>query len=144
MGAPPTGPMAPRPTGYTPGPARLPYPPPMVPRPPMNMQPQPVKSTGVAALLSFLIPGAGQMYAGRVGRGLLWLFGTMVGSVFIFPGLAMYIAQIFDAAHVANVENIKTAQWQRMQQHRALPPVPYQQPYPPGPPGQYRPPPYGQ
>jgi TM2 domain-containing membrane protein YozV len=31
------------------------------------------KSPGVAGLLSFLIPGVGQMYVGQVGRGVAWL-----------------------------------------------------------------------
>ncbi len=54
---------------------------------------------GVAALLSFLIPGAGQMYKGSVGLGLLWLFSVLLGYVFlIIPGLLLHLACILTAA----------------------------------------------
>ena len=33
-----------------------------------------IKSSGLAIVLSFFYPGLGQMYAGRIGRGLLLLF----------------------------------------------------------------------
>jgi DNA-directed RNA polymerase subunit RPC12/RpoP len=32
------------------------------------------KNSGLAAVLSLIIPGLGQMYAGQIGRGLLFLF----------------------------------------------------------------------
>ena len=63
-------------------------------------QPQARKwSPGVAALLSFLIPGAGQMYKGHVGAGLAWLFFVFVGySLFIVPGLVLHLICILTAA----------------------------------------------
>jgi TM2 domain-containing membrane protein YozV len=42
---------------------------------------------GVAALLSFLIPGVGQIYNGEVFRGLFWLIVT--------PGLWIFTAGLF-------------------------------------------------
>lgn len=49
-------------------------------------------SPGVAALLSFLIPGAGQMYKGQVGTGLIWFFAVGFGYVlFIFPGMILHL-----------------------------------------------------
>ena len=35
----------------------------------------PVKLDPLAALMSYLIPGLGQVYQGRVGKGLLFFFG---------------------------------------------------------------------
>jgi hypothetical protein len=59
-------------------------------------------SQGVAAVLSLIIPGAGQMYAGEVGSGLAWLLLVAVGYVlFIFPGLILHIGCIVNAATTA-------------------------------------------
>lgn len=53
---------------------------------------------GVAAVLSFLFPGLGQMYKGQVGLGLLYFFVTIVGYMFfIVPGLLIHVWAIFDA-----------------------------------------------
>jgi TM2 domain-containing membrane protein YozV len=42
---------------------------------------------GVAAVLSLVIPRAGQMYKGQIGPGIWWLIGTVFGyCVFIIPG----------------------------------------------------------
>jgi len=71
-------------------------------------QPQPVQvqlppqrqwSPGVAALLSFIIPGAGQIYKGQIGKGLLYLFVVVIGYLlFVVPGLILHILVIVDAA----------------------------------------------
>ena len=56
-------------------------------------------SPGVAALLSFLIPGAGQMYKGNVGAGLVWLIAVVVGYILIIiPGIILHLVCIFAAA----------------------------------------------
>lgn len=53
----------------------------------------------VGALLSFLIPGLGQMVQGRVGVGVLWLVATMVGyMMLILPGFILHVVCIVDAA----------------------------------------------
>jgi hypothetical protein len=52
---------------------------------------------GVAALLSFIIPGVGQIYNGDILRGLFWLIitpGLWVGS----GGLLGWVCHIFAAA----------------------------------------------
>ena len=55
-------------------------------------------SPGIAALLSFIIPGAGQMYKGNVAAGLLWLFFVVVGyAFFIIPGLILHLICIITA-----------------------------------------------
>lgn len=47
---------------------------------------------GTAAVLSFLIPGAGQIYKGEIGLGLGFLFFTIVGYLlFILPGVFLHI-----------------------------------------------------
>jgi TM2 domain-containing membrane protein YozV len=52
-------------------------------------------SPGIAAVLSLFIPGAGQMYRGKVGVGFLWLVCTVIGYVaFVIPGIVLHIACI--------------------------------------------------
>ena len=56
-------------------------------------------SPGVAAVLSLVIPGAGQMYKGKVGIGLIWLVCVVIGYVlFIVPGLILHLICIVTAA----------------------------------------------
>tara|TARA_Y100000401_G_C8321305_1_gene225427 strand:+ start:394 stop:630 length:237 start_codon:yes stop_codon:yes gene_type:complete len=60
------------------------------------------KSNLIAAILSFLIPGMGQMYLGSVLLGIVWLLFTIVswGFFFWFPviPLGMHLVAIIDAA----------------------------------------------
>jgi len=54
---------------------------------------------GVAALLSFIIPGAGQMYKGQVFNGLAWFVFVVLGYIlFVLPGLALHLLCILGAA----------------------------------------------
>jgi TM2 domain-containing membrane protein YozV len=54
---------------------------------------------GVAAVLSFLIPGMGQIYKGWVGQGIAWLIFTTMGYfMFIFPGVILHLICIVSAA----------------------------------------------
>lgn len=56
-------------------------------------------SPGVAAVLSLVIPGAGQMYQGKIGVGFLWLLCVSIGYLlFIFPGLVLHILCVVMAA----------------------------------------------
>lgn len=53
---------------------------------------------GAAAVLSLFIPGAGQIYRGKLGPGLLWLIGTAIGyTLLVLPGLVLHIICIIDA-----------------------------------------------
>lgn len=53
---------------------------------------------GVAAVMSFFIPGLGQIYGGRVGMGLIFLLLVITGYiVLILPGLVLHIVCIVDA-----------------------------------------------
>jgi len=59
-------------------------------------------SSGVAAVLSLIIPGAGQMYKGYVGAGFVWLVAVVLGYLlFILPGLVLHLACVLHAASVA-------------------------------------------
>lgn len=74
------------------------------------------KNSGLAAVLSLLIPGLGQMYAGRIGRGLIFLFLVVPMTVIIglflwflflplFLPLAFWIWNIYDAYNICNQYN---------------------------------------
>lgn len=56
-------------------------------------------SPGVAAVLSLVIPGAGQMYKGQVFNGLAWLVIVPIGYVFfIIPGVILHVLCILGAS----------------------------------------------
>jgi TM2 domain-containing membrane protein YozV len=60
-------------------------------------------SPGVAAVLSLVIPGAGQMYKGSVFSGLLWLLFVVIGyALMVIPGLILHIICIVSAASGSN------------------------------------------
>ena len=75
---------------------------PMKEQPAVAPAPQPAQSTwnpGIAAVLSLVIPGAGQMYKGNVIEGMFWLLFVAGGYVlYIFPGLILHIFCILGAA----------------------------------------------
>jgi TM2 domain-containing membrane protein YozV len=59
----------------------------------------PAWSKGVAAVLSFFIPGAGQIYKGQVLNGLVWLVVVATGYFFfIVPGLFLHVCCIIGAS----------------------------------------------
>ena len=54
---------------------------------------------GIAAVLSLVIPGAGQMYKQQIGGGIAWLICTVLGyCLFIIPGLILHLICIVTAA----------------------------------------------
>jgi TM2 domain-containing membrane protein YozV len=66
-------------------------------------------SNGVGALLSLIIPGAGQLVGGAVGRGVgLFLATTMlyacmliINPFFSLPAVAVHLFSVFDAAQIS-------------------------------------------
>lgn len=53
---------------------------------------------GAAAVLSLIIPGAGQVYKGQIFNGLFWFLMVVVGYVmFVVPGVILHIACIYGA-----------------------------------------------
>lgn len=63
------------------------------------------KSVGVAVLLSFLIPGAGTMYAGKIGWGLTLLILSYVLLVVVI-GLFIWLYSIYDAYAACKEHNL--------------------------------------
>jgi TM2 domain-containing membrane protein YozV len=66
-----------------------------------------VKSPGLAAVLSFFLPGLGQIYNGQIAKGIfflalaslfMWLMGIVIGFV-LYPVLWIYA--IYDAYRTA-------------------------------------------
>jgi TM2 domain-containing membrane protein YozV len=56
-------------------------------------------SPGVAAVLSLIIPGAGQMYKGKIGSGFFWLIIVVIGyALMVIPGLILHLICIANAA----------------------------------------------
>src|SRR5262249_49945924 len=54
---------------------------------------------GVAAVLSFLWPGLGQIYKGQVLGGFVWMFTVALGyCMCLVPGIFLHIICIFGAA----------------------------------------------
>jgi hypothetical protein len=56
-------------------------------------------SPGVAAVLSLVIPGAGQMYKGQIFSGLVWLVFVVIGyALLAVPGIVLHLCCIFAAS----------------------------------------------
>jgi TM2 domain-containing membrane protein YozV len=55
-------------------------------------------SPGIAAVLSVLIPGLGQVYNGRLLAGLVWFLATSIGySAILIPGLLIHVLCVWCA-----------------------------------------------
>jgi TM2 domain-containing membrane protein YozV len=55
-------------------------------------------SPGVAAVLSVLIPGLGQVYTGRLGAGALWFLGTGFAYwAILIPGFLVHAVCVWSA-----------------------------------------------
>ncbi len=66
-----------------------------MPTPILRQQPW---NSGIAAVLSLVIPDAGQMYKGQVTPGIWWLIGTVAGyCAFVVHGLILHIFCIYNA-----------------------------------------------
>ena len=64
------------------------------------------KNPGIAAVLSFIIPGLGQMYCEQLGRGILFFVGAIIGyAFFVVPGLLVAIFAMADASNLAHRVN---------------------------------------
>ena len=53
-----------------------------------------IKSTGIAAIASFIIPGLGQIYCGAIGRGIMILIGFIIACLMILIVIGIIIAPI--------------------------------------------------
>jgi TM2 domain-containing membrane protein YozV len=71
---------------------------------------RPVLNPGTAAVLSLLFPGAGQIYAGRLGAGIGWMFAVALSyPLFIVPGLILHFFCVASAARAARDANERRA-----------------------------------
>lgn len=62
-------------------------------------QHEPEGPDGVAALISLVLPGGGQIYQGRIGSGFIWMICAFVGYLLlIVPGIIIHIVCIVNAA----------------------------------------------
>jgi len=62
-------------------------------------------SPALAAIFS-VFPGAGQVYCGRTRRGILFLVGTLVGTLLLLlPGVIVWLWGIVDASRIACMVN---------------------------------------
>lgn len=59
-------------------------------------------SPGIAAVLSVLIPGLGQLYGGRLAAGALWFLATAFGYAAVWlPGFLIHALCVWSAYHGA-------------------------------------------
>ncbi len=64
-----------------------------------NNFPQPKWNPGIAAALSLIIPGGGQVYRGKILTGCLWTLFVAIGyGSFILPGMILHLICISFAA----------------------------------------------
>ena len=69
------------------------------------------KNPGVAAVLSFFVPGLGQIYNGEFGKGFGFIAGIIISGILcaIYIGfillLILWVWAIIDAHRVAETEN---------------------------------------
>lgn len=55
-------------------------------------------SRGIAAVLSFFIPGLGQLFQGRLLAAVFYFFGTIIGLAFCtVPGIIVWLVGIVSA-----------------------------------------------
>ncbi len=62
---------------------------------------RPSVSPLLAAVLSAFVPGAGQLYTGRIAAAVLWFFVVGIGYALILPGLILHVANMISAARSA-------------------------------------------
>jgi len=84
-----------------------PMPPPRAPLIPPGVYPIATRggrpaSPALAAVLSLLVPGAGQLYTGNIVSGILWFMLIAAGYTLILPGLFLHMICIATAAGSAH------------------------------------------
>lgn len=63
-----------------------------------SLSPRKQKSSKLAALLSLVFPGAGQVYNGEMMKGILILIGSLFGIlIYLVPGIIVWIYGIYEA-----------------------------------------------
>ena len=61
-----------------------------------------MKDSNLAGILSFLVPGLGQIYIGKTWRGIAWFIAVVIGYMFfLIPGFILWVINIWDAVEEA-------------------------------------------
>ena len=82
----------------------------IVRQPDRSLEASRVPNPAVAAVLSMVVPGAGQLYAGRPLSALVWFVAVTIGYLMlIVPGLLLHIVCIASAAGAAHHVRATTA-----------------------------------
>lgn len=55
------------------------------------------KTYGLPAVMSFLVPGLGQMLKGQVGKGILFFIGFFISFLFPMGFLIVWFWNVYDA-----------------------------------------------
>jgi len=84
------------------------------PLPPLALRGRREASPALAALLSLVIPGAGQLYTGRWLAAVLWFLAVSAGYALILPGLMLHVLCIVSAASSAHRLNSAIARLRLM------------------------------
>jgi len=72
------------------------------------IQIQPLKNAGLAAALSFIVPGLGQIYNGQVTMGIvMFILTILLYYVMIILGFPIHMWLVYDAYSYANKQNNK-------------------------------------
>jgi TM2 domain-containing membrane protein YozV len=95
-------------------PREQPQPQPLVPFRPAVIAPSDHRHASplIAAGLSLLVPGAGQLYAGSVLTAILWFLLVTAGYTLILPGLILHLFCIAAAAGAARRLNYSLSRFQ--------------------------------
>jgi len=59
-----------------------------------KVQQSEIKSSGIAAIASFLIPGLGQIYCGQIGRGIMIMIAVAISCVLILLLIGLILAPL--------------------------------------------------
>lgn len=79
----------------------------------------------MAAVLSFFIPGLGQIYKGSIGKGLLLLVVTVIGyALLILPGLVIHLLTVVDAYSGRSAAERRAQEQHVIVTRAAQPPIP--------------------
>ncbi|MBP2145102.1 TM2 domain-containing membrane protein YozV [Methanofollis sp. W23] len=70
-----------------------------------HFSPTKQKNLAIALICAISCPGLGQVYNGEIGKGVLVLLGTAVGTLLLIPGLIVYLYGIYDGYRTAEKMN---------------------------------------
>jgi TM2 domain-containing membrane protein YozV len=64
------------------------------------------KSTGIAAVASLVIPGAGQIYCGKIGRGIMFIILTVLLGITVIFLIGILLLPIFWVYNIYDAYNL--------------------------------------